>query len=90
MAATPAASIQEAKVLVDGRGAAWAAWIAGTSPKTVLVVVFIFNSLNLMFLLLAVQNGKLNNQIIGFLPMRFNFIFMMSFIHNGDVQQVIA
>jgi hypothetical protein len=33
---------------------------------------------------LATQNNKTMLWIIGFLPMSFNFIFIMAFIHNGD------
>jgi hypothetical protein len=49
MAATPAANIQVARVLVDVLAAASAAWVLGTVPKTDLEVVFIFNSLKLIF-----------------------------------------
>jgi hypothetical protein len=66
----------------------------GTAPTTDGVVVVIFNSLNWMFLLLSVQNdqlnGRLNGHIIGFSPMRLNFIFMMSIIHNADTSPVLA
>jgi hypothetical protein len=33
---------------------------------------------------LAIQINKAIDRIIGFLPMSFNFILLMPFIHNGD------
>jgi hypothetical protein len=47
-AATPAANIQVAKVLVDVLAAGLAVWRVGNWPKTVLeVLVFIFRSLDM-------------------------------------------
>jgi hypothetical protein len=58
-AATPAANIQVAKVLVEVLGAVSAARTVGMVPKTD-SVVFIFNSLDLILLALTMQNNKLD------------------------------
>jgi hypothetical protein len=47
-------------------------------------VVFILCSLDPVLFSLAIQINKTMWRIIGFLPMSFNFIFLMPLIHNGD------
>ncbi len=91
MAATPAASMTVAKVLVEVVGAACAALCAGIWPNADFeVVVFIMISLILILFALAIQIYKTMARIIGFLPMRLNFIFMIFIIHNGDISELLA
>jgi hypothetical protein len=81
-AATPAANMPVARVEAEVAGAVRA---ADSEPRTDFsVVVFIFSSLHSTLYALAIQIIKTMNAIIGFLRMRFHFIFMMQFIHNSD------
>jgi hypothetical protein len=70
--------------LLEVLGAASAAEMVGMVPKFDLEVVFILFSLDSVLFSLAIQINKTIWLIIGFLPMSFNFIFLMPLIHNGD------
>ena len=43
-----------------------------------------FHNSDLCMMPLEIQNNKTIWQIIGFLPVSLNFIFLMPLIHNGD------
>ena len=84
-AATPAASKRFARVLLEERGTVLDSRHGGQGAQDRFSggVHFVFPSIRFCFLWQS-KTTKPCARIIGFLPMLFNFIFMMAFIHNGD------